>query len=39
MPLTATDNVSRAVITEMRELIERPRYDQADPFRLHEVTK
>jgi hypothetical protein len=35
--LTATGNLSRAVVTEMRELIEWPGYDQVDAFRLHKV--
>lgn len=37
LPLTATGNRSRAVVAEMRELIEWPGYDQADAFRLHKV--
>ena len=37
LPLTATGDLSRAVVAEMRELIERPCYDQADTFRLHKV--
>jgi hypothetical protein len=37
LPLTATGNLSRAVVTEMRELIEWPGYDQADAFRPHKV--
>ena len=37
LPLTATGNLSRAVVAEMRELIEWPGYDQADAFRLHKV--
>ena len=37
LPLTATGNLSRAVVTEMRKLIEWPGYDQADAFRLHKV--
>jgi hypothetical protein len=35
--LTATGNLSRAVVAEMRELIEWPGYDQTDAFRLHKV--
>ena len=37
LPLTATGNLSRAVVAEMRELILWPGYDQADAFRLHKV--
>ena len=37
LPLTATGNLSRAVVTVMRELIEWPGYDQVDAFRLHKV--
>ena len=37
LPLTATGNLSRAVVTEMRELIKWPSYDQTDAFRLHKV--
>jgi len=37
LPLTATGNLSRAVVAEMRKLIEWPGYDQADAFRLHKV--
>src|SRR5947208_565311 len=37
LPLTATGNLSRAVVAEMRKLIEWPDYDQADAFRLHKV--
>jgi hypothetical protein len=37
LPLTATGNLSRGVVAEMRELIEWPGYDQADAFRLHKV--
>ncbi len=37
LPLTATGNLSRAVVTDMRKLIEWPGYDQADAFRLHKV--
>ena len=37
LPLTATGNLSRAVVAEMRELIEWPGYDQADAFRIHKV--
>ena len=37
LPLTATGNLSRAVVAEMCELIEWPGYDQADAFRLHKV--
>ena len=34
LPLTATGNLSRAVVAEMCKLIEWPDYDQADAFRL-----
>ena len=37
LPLTATGNLSRAVVAEMRKLIEWPGYDQANAFRLHKV--
>ncbi len=37
LSLTATGNLSRAVVTEMCKLIEWPGYDQADAFRLHKV--
>src|SRR4051812_16500741 len=37
LPLTATGNLSRAVVGEMCKLIEWPHYDQADAFRLHKV--
>ena len=37
LPLTATGNLSRAVVAEMRELIKWPGYDQADAFRLRKV--
>jgi hypothetical protein len=37
LPLTATGNLSRAVVAEMRGLIEWPHYDQADAFRLNKV--
>src|SRR4029079_8447936 len=37
LPLTATGNISRAVVAKMRTLIEWPGYDQADAFRLHKV--
>jgi hypothetical protein len=37
LPLTATGNLSRAVVAEMRKLIEWPDYDQADAFWLHKV--
>jgi hypothetical protein len=32
LPLTATGNLSRAVVAEMCKLIEWPGYDQADAF-------
>ena len=37
LPLTATGNLSRAVVAEMCELIEWPHYDQAEPFRFNKV--
>jgi hypothetical protein len=37
LPLTATGNLSRAVVAEMRGLIEWPGYNQADAFRLNKV--
>ena len=37
LPLTATGNLSRAVVAEMCTLIEWPDYDQADAFRLNKV--
>jgi hypothetical protein len=37
LPLTPTGNLSRAMVAEMRELIEWPGYDQAEAFRLHKV--
>ena len=37
LPLTATGNLSRAAVAEMRGLIEWPHYDQADAFRLNKV--
>jgi hypothetical protein len=37
LPLTATGNLSRAVVAEMCTLIEWPGYDQTDAFRLHKV--
>src|SRR5271170_1207798 len=37
LPLTATGNLSRAVVAEMRSLIEWPDYNQADAFRLTRV--
>src|SRR5262245_25150356 len=39
LPLTATGNLSRAVVAEMCKLIEWPSYDQAVAFRLHKVIK
>jgi hypothetical protein len=35
--LTATGNLSRAVVAEMRNFIEWPDFKQADAFRLHKV--
>src|SRR5215203_2921796 len=37
LPLTATGNLSRALVAEMRKLIEWPGYDQANAFRLHKI--
>ena len=37
LPLTATGNLSRAVVADMRRIIEWPGYDQAEAFRLHKV--
>ncbi len=37
LPLTATGNLSRAAVAEMRGLIEWPHYNQADAFRLNKV--
>jgi hypothetical protein len=37
LPLTATGNLLRAVVADMRKLIEWPGYDQTDAFRLHKV--
>jgi len=37
LPLTATGNLSRAVVAEMCKLIEWPHYDQADAFRFNKV--
>jgi len=37
LPLTATGNLSRAVVAEMCKLIEWPDYDQADAFRFNKV--
>jgi hypothetical protein len=37
LPVTTTGNLSRAVVAEMRGLIEWPHYDQADAFRLNKV--
>ena len=37
LPLTATGNLSRAVVSEMCKLIEWPDYDQADAFRFNKV--
>jgi hypothetical protein len=37
LPLTATGNLSRTVVAEMRKLIVWPGYDQAEAFRLHKV--
>jgi hypothetical protein len=37
LPLTATGNLSRAAVAEMRKLIEWPDYDQADAFPFNKV--
>ena len=37
LPLTATGNLTRAVVAEMHELIEWPDYDQAEAFRFSKV--
>ena len=37
LPLTATGNLSRAVVAEMCKLIEWPDYDQADAFKFNKV--
>jgi hypothetical protein len=37
LPLTATGNLSRAMVAEMCTLIEWPDYDQADAFRFNKV--
>jgi hypothetical protein len=37
LPLTATGNLSRAVVGEMCKLIEWPDYDQAEAFRFNKV--
>ncbi|MFZ1882950.1 MAG: hypothetical protein WAU53_04945 [Rhodoplanes sp.] len=37
LPLTATGNLSRAVVAEMSQLFEWPGYNQADAFRFHKV--
>src|SRR5262245_13973219 len=37
LPLTATGNLSRAVVAEMCKLFEWPDYDQANAFRLNKV--
>jgi hypothetical protein len=37
LPLTATGNLSRAVVAEMCKLIEWPDYDQADAFRFNKA--
>lgn len=37
LPLTATGNLSRAIVADMRNLIEWPGYDQVAAFRLHKV--
>jgi hypothetical protein len=37
LALTATGNLTRAVVADMRKRMEWPNYDQADAFRLHKV--
>ena len=37
LPLTASGNLSRAVVAEMYKLIEWPDYDKADAFRFDKV--
>jgi hypothetical protein len=37
LPLTATGNLSRAVVADMCKLIDWPDYDQADAFRFNKV--
>lgn len=37
LPLTASGNLSRAIVAEMCKLIEWPHYDQANAFQLNEV--
>src|SRR5438132_6578372 len=37
LPVTATGNLSRAVVTEMRKLIEWPDYDQVAMFQFKKV--
>src|SRR3989440_8906882 len=37
LPITATGNLSRAMVAEMCKLIEWPDYDQADAFRFNKV--
>ncbi|MGH6678900.1 MAG: hypothetical protein ACREDL_08195, partial [Bradyrhizobium sp.] len=37
LPLTATGNLSRAAVAEMRQLIEWPDYDQAGALQFHRV--
>jgi hypothetical protein len=37
LKLTATGNLSRAVVTEMRAVLEWPDFDKAGAFRLHKV--
>jgi hypothetical protein len=37
LALTATGNLTRAAVAEMRELIEWPDYDQAEAFQFHKV--
>src|SRR5690349_6174601 len=37
LALTATGNLSRAVVADMRKLMDWPNYDQTDAYRLHKV--
>ena len=37
LPLTATGNLTRAVVAEMCKVIEWPHYDQAEAFRFNKV--
>ena len=37
LPLTASGNLSRAIVAEMRKLIEWPHFDQANAFRFNKI--